>query len=527
MSSHSNYLGAKKCCAKNLAKTVIGPQGPQGAGGPIGPYGQQGPTGTQGLRGATGACCRGPPGFTGAQGPAGPAGGGGGVTGAQGSTGEMGLQGATGSTGSQGATGSTGAIGSQGATGSTGTQGATGSQGSTGEMGLQGATGSTGSQGAAGINGISSGLVLYLDGPNTTQTVPFIATTDNLLVLPNTGIQTLITTSNIRTTQINIVNYITQPNSLLTTVIVAGLWQTILFAQKLSGGNQQNIVYYTKIIECDSGGGTIQPIAEGTASSGTVITNTQAAYQYNLYVPNYTLQSLSSRIKVEIWAFSTSNNPHSFKIEMRDSTLSYVITTIASNLIGLTGAQGYQGETGAQGHQGDTGAQGHQGDTGAQGHQGSTGARSSGYYGSFGSTANQAIVAAGDTAYFSSMYVDGAGNDQVNISGVNNDTFVITTRGTYNIQFSAQFFGGNNKNIFIWLEQNGVSVPFSNTQLHTIGGTSYQVGSWNWFITTINLNETFRVVWTADDNSINIISNPTPTYGPGIPSIILTVQQVR
>jgi len=81
MSSHSNYLGAKKCCATNLAKTVIGPQGPQGVGGPIGPYGQQGSTGTQGLRGATGPCCRGPPGFTGAQGP------GGGAQGAQGATG--------------------------------------------------------------------------------------------------------------------------------------------------------------------------------------------------------------------------------------------------------------------------------------------------------------------------------------------------------------------------------------------------------------------------------------------------------
>jgi hypothetical protein len=89
MSSHSNYLGAKKCCATNLAKTVIGPQGPQGAGGPIGPYGNQGPTGTQGLRGATGLCCRGPPGFTGAQGPVG-------STGSQGSTGAQGYKGETG-----------------------------------------------------------------------------------------------------------------------------------------------------------------------------------------------------------------------------------------------------------------------------------------------------------------------------------------------------------------------------------------------------------------------------------------------
>lgn len=92
MSSYSNYLGSKKCCANNLAKTVIGPQGLQGPQGSIGSYGYQGATGSQGLRGVTGQCCRGPPGFTGAQGPAG---------GAQGSTG------AQGDTGAQGATGAT------------------------------------------------------------------------------------------------------------------------------------------------------------------------------------------------------------------------------------------------------------------------------------------------------------------------------------------------------------------------------------------------------------------------------------
>jgi hypothetical protein len=72
MSSHSNYLGAKKCCATNLTKTVMGPQGAQGAGGPIGPFGNQGATGAQGFTGATGPCCRGPQGYIGSQGATGP-----------------------------------------------------------------------------------------------------------------------------------------------------------------------------------------------------------------------------------------------------------------------------------------------------------------------------------------------------------------------------------------------------------------------------------------------------------------------
>ena len=80
MSSYSNYLGSKKCCSNNLAKTVVGPVGPQGAQGAIGMYGQQGATGTQGTRGSTGPCCRGPPGVTGTPG----------VTGAQGADGAAG-----------------------------------------------------------------------------------------------------------------------------------------------------------------------------------------------------------------------------------------------------------------------------------------------------------------------------------------------------------------------------------------------------------------------------------------------------
>ena len=84
MSSHSNYLSAKKCCATNLAKTIIGPQGAQGTAGPIGPYGFQGSIGVQGA--------------TGRQGP-------------QGATGRQGAQGATGSQGVQGATGPQGVTG--------------------------------------------------------------------------------------------------------------------------------------------------------------------------------------------------------------------------------------------------------------------------------------------------------------------------------------------------------------------------------------------------------------------------------
>jgi len=424
MSSHSNYLGAKKCCATNLARTVIGPQGPQGAGGPIGPYGQQGPTGTQGLRGATGPCCRGPPGFTGAQG----------------------YQGFTGAQGYQGSTGPGGALGYWGSFWSTETQ-------------------------------------------NNSPLTPKAMRLNN-----------------------------TDPDSNGVSVVANS---RITF----SNAGVYNIQFSAQVQDTTSGVGDSKLIEIWFSKNGVPIpesnTNVSTDNQNSFVVASWNfILKLNAGDYVEIIWNSTDTG-------MQLTAVSPVTTggpDVPSVIV--TAQQVMYTQVGATGPQGEIGSTGPQGSTGAQGEIGSTGARSSGYYGSFGSTANQTIVTAGDTAYFNSMYVDGAGNYQVTISGVNNDTFVITTAGTYNIQFSAQFSGTNNEDIYIWLEQNGVSVPFSNTQLHTKGTSSYQVASWNWFIKTIDPNETFRVVWTATDDDISIQSIPTPPYGPGIPSIILTVQQV-
>jgi hypothetical protein len=88
MSGYSNYLDSRRCCARNLARNEMGPQGYQGVQGPIGSKGYQGDTGPQGPIGATGACCRGPQGVQGPQGSPG---------GAQGAQGPQGAQGAQGS----------------------------------------------------------------------------------------------------------------------------------------------------------------------------------------------------------------------------------------------------------------------------------------------------------------------------------------------------------------------------------------------------------------------------------------------
>jgi len=319
--------------------------GAAGDQGPIGPTGIQGPTGPTGPRGDTGE---------------------------RGETGPTGPRGDTGPTGPRGDTGIQGPTGPTGPRGDTGERGETGPTGPRGDTGIQGPTGPTGPQ---GINGISSGLVFYLDGPTVSQTVPFTPPDDTLLILPNTGAQTTITTNSLTNTDTVIANFTTPPNTLLTTVIVPGLWVMNLFAQKLAGGG--SIVYWFDVQEVDSTGTTvIGTISTGTASSGTLITTTQGVYIYSSYVGPYTLQSISSRIRVVIKAKATVGGNHNFKIEMRDNTLSNIITTIASNLIGETGPQGPTGPTGHRGdtgQRGETGPTGPRGDTGERGETGPTG----------------------------------------------------------------------------------------------------------------------------------------------------------
>jgi hypothetical protein len=198
--------------------------------------------------------------------------------------------------------------------------------------------------------------------------------------------------------------------------------------------------------------------------------------------------------------------------------------------VGVAGATGAQGATGVQGATGFQGATGVQGNTGAQGAIGATGLGGAlGAYFSGGATATQTITAPNNISYFNNLYIDPVGSNLISLlttGSSNNDTINIVSPGVYNIQFSAQFDGPNNNNIYIWLENSSGSIPFTNTTLHTTGGGSPLLAAWNWFVKTTTANEHYRIAWTASNTGITIKSFTHPTGTPDIPSIILTVQQV-
>ncbi len=99
--------------------------------------------------------------------------------------------------------------------------------------------------------------------------------------------------------------------------------------------------------------------------------------------------------------------------------------------------------------------------------------------------------------------------------------------GVYDLQFSTQFAKTDSGTDFIniWLRRNGVDVPMSNTQIRSWGNDDRQVAAWNFFVEA-NAGDYYEIAWQSTDVNISMLST-TPNGFPGIPSVILTVDQVR
>jgi hypothetical protein len=100
--------------------------------------------------------------------------------------------------------------------------------------------------------------------------------------------------------------------------------------------------------------------------------------------------------------------------------------------------------------------------------------------------------------------------------------------GKYNIQFSAQFekLTGGTHVTELWIAKNGTALSYTNTQLTLTGGSGTKsVAAWNWFVEAED-NDYFEIYWWADAIDTIQIDATAPNTRPGIPSIIVTVNQV-
>lgn len=116
----------------------------------------------------------------------------------------------------------------------------------------------------------------------------------------------------------------------------------------------------------------------------------------------------------------------------------------------------------------------------------------------------------------------------ISISGSVKDKIKFVSGGIYDIQFSAQLdkTTSNNSTVYIWIRKNESDVSQSNTGV-TLGGGSNDssVASWNWFVSASS-GDYYQLMYAASETNARILYNASPSVGPAIPSVILTVDRV-
>jgi hypothetical protein len=242
------------------------------------------------------------------------------------------------------------------------------------------------------------------------------------------------------------------------------------------------------------------------------------------------------------------------------------VSAFLASLVGSPGAPGQNGNNGSNGSNGTTGSSAYQIWL-ANGHAGSEqqfldslkGAPGVCSIGDTGKSAYEIWLSQGNTGteqdFLNSLHGEaGAGlpyngsfydtTTQTNIASPNlmnfntTDPWTVGIRakgdriyfdhpGIYNIQFSSQFAKTDSGTDFIdiWLRHNGENVPMSATQLRSWGNDDRQVAAWNFFVEAKE-GDYYELAWQSKDKNIFLLSNPRNGV-PGIPSVILTVTQVR
>lgn len=147
-------------------------------------------------------------------------------------------------------------------------------------------------------------------------------------------------------------------------------------------------------------------------------------------------------------------------------------------------------------------------------------------HGAFHSEVTQLITSANTAYSMSAASVDFA----VGISVVDGSKFTVSSKGTYNFQFSSVFQklqGGTIEFVSIWLEQSGTPVPWSNTEMSMANNNELIVAAWN-FVVEMEAGEYLELKWSSTTTQMEMLSIPTqinPTR-PGTPSIIVTLTQI-
>ena len=141
--------------------------------------------------------------------------------------------------------------------------------------------------------------------------------------------------------------------------------------------------------------------------------------------------------------------------------------------------------------------------------------------GAFYDTTTQTAAAA-NTAY--AITLDSTSLTQGVSIGTPKSRVYVDRTGSYNIQFSLQLVSTNaaSKDVYIWADVNGTSVPESATKLTMSGSSNAYVAAWN-FVIRMSAGDYFRLMWSTSNTNVQIARIAASAPVPAIPSVILTV----
>jgi hypothetical protein len=141
--------------------------------------------------------------------------------------------------------------------------------------------------------------------------------------------------------------------------------------------------------------------------------------------------------------------------------------------------------------------------------------------GAFYDTTTQ-TAAATNTAY--AITLDSTSLTQGVSIGTPTSRVYVDRTGSYNIQFSLQLVSTNaaSKDVYIWADVNGTSVPESATKLTLSGSSNAYVAAWN-FVIRMSAGDYFRLMWSTSNTNVQITRIAASAPVPAIPSVILTV----
>jgi hypothetical protein len=112
------------------------------------------------------------------------------------------------------------------------------------------------------------------------------------------------------------------------------------------------------------------------------------------------------------------------------------------------------------------------------------------------------------------------------ISVVNNSQVTITQDGTYNIQFSAQIeTSAGADTMYMWFKKNGVNISDSASKVVLANNTA-QIMTVNLFDSGV-ANDYYELAYQTTNGNARVLYEPAAGNIPTIPSVILTIQQLR